>query len=116
MRKISPSVEFDTVAREWRCKWSSDGDKASLEAVQHVISEKLGELKALPGVKSVQRVVCGTCHDYKLIIALEASRYPDFEASGFCGEAQLIDALKEIKGVSGVETQTYTLMPMAALL
>eukprot|EP00420_Gonyaulax_spinifera_P021999 CAMPEP_0197891170 /NCGR_PEP_ID=MMETSP1439-20131203/27484_1 /TAXON_ID=66791 /ORGANISM="Gonyaulax spinifera, Strain CCMP409" /LENGTH=36 /DNA_ID= /DNA_START= /DNA_END= /DNA_ORIENTATION= len=34
MPSITPSVEFDTIAREWRCKWSGDDDKASLEAAQ----------------------------------------------------------------------------------
>ena len=32
--KITDGVEFDTIAREWRLKWSADSDKASLAAVQ----------------------------------------------------------------------------------
>ncbi|KAK3277795.1 hypothetical protein CYMTET_14223, partial [Cymbomonas tetramitiformis] len=28
--EIAKGVEFDTIAREWRFKWSGDSDKASL--------------------------------------------------------------------------------------
>ncbi len=59
--EITKGVEFDTVAREWRMKWSPDNDKSSLAAVQAVVDKTLGELKSLDGVKSVQRVVCGGC-------------------------------------------------------
>ena len=30
MGTIVEGVDFDTVAREWRCKWSGDNDKKSL--------------------------------------------------------------------------------------
>mmetsp|Transcript_67272 Transcript_67272/g.152109 ORF Transcript_67272/g.152109 Transcript_67272/m.152109 type:complete len:113 (+) Transcript_67272:70-408(+) len=112
MPSITPSVEFDTIAREWRCKWSADEDKASLEAAQGLLAGKVTELKAVPGAKSVQRVVCGGCLDFKIITAVEADKYGDFEAAGFCGEAEFLEKLKAIPGVSTVETQTYTLMPM----
>eukprot|EP00966_Prymnesium_polylepis_P056291 1302399-Prymnesium_polylepis.1 len=53
---LLPGVEFDTVAREWRMKWSGDDDKASLAAAQKVLDETASTLKEIPGVKSVQRV------------------------------------------------------------
>ena len=31
---ITEGVEFDTIAREWRLKWSPDNEKSSLAAVQ----------------------------------------------------------------------------------
>ena len=34
MPEITKGVSFDTVAREWRCKWSDTEDKASLAAAQ----------------------------------------------------------------------------------
>mmetsp|Transcript_11924 Transcript_11924/g.27830 ORF Transcript_11924/g.27830 Transcript_11924/m.27830 type:complete len:113 (+) Transcript_11924:87-425(+) len=112
MPAITSNVEFDTIAREWRCKWSGDDEKKSLEAVQEVMAKKIPELKAVAGVKGVQRVVCGGCLDYKLITAVEADKFGDFESGGFCGEAAVLEELKGIPGVSVVETQTYTLMPM----
>ena len=32
--KITDGVEFDTIAREWRLKWSADNDKKSLASAQ----------------------------------------------------------------------------------
>jgi UDP-2,3-diacylglucosamine pyrophosphatase LpxH len=55
-------VKFDTIAREWRFKWSADSDKKSLVEAQNVLDSVLKEVKAVKGVKSVQRVVCGGTH------------------------------------------------------
>jgi len=112
MPNITPSVSFDTVAREVRCKWSADNDKASLEAAQGVLAAHKAALKAVPGVKSVQRVVCGGCLDFKVVTAVDAAHFGAFEASGFGPEAAMLAALKAIPGVTAVETQTYTLMPV----
>jgi len=66
MPTIVEGVDFDTVAREWRCKWSADSDKASLAAAQEAINGVLTQVKAVAGVKAVQRVVCGGCLDFKV--------------------------------------------------
>jgi hypothetical protein len=70
MPTIAQGVEFDTIAREWRCKWSADHDKASLVEAQKAIDSILAEVKAVDGCKSVQRVVCGGCLDFKVRCAL----------------------------------------------
>ena len=54
MPEIAAGVSFDTVAREWRFKWSADDDKASLAAAQKLLTEHLATVKAVKGVKSVQ--------------------------------------------------------------
>jgi len=59
MGTIAEGVEFDTVAREVRCKWSEDNDKASLVKAQAELTKILPDLKSIDGVKSVQRIVCG---------------------------------------------------------
>ena len=66
MITIADGVEFDTIAREWRCKWSDDADKASLVEAQKLLESVIGSVKAVDGVKSVQRVVCGGCLDFKV--------------------------------------------------
>ena len=66
MGTIVDGVEFDTVAREWRCKWSGDNEKASLASAQKALDSVLAEVKAVDGVKGVQRVVCGGCLDFKV--------------------------------------------------
>lgn len=52
--------------REWRMKWSHDEDKKSLVAAQKALEEVLPAIRAIPGFKSVQRVVCGGCQDFKV--------------------------------------------------
>jgi hypothetical protein len=66
MATITDGVEFDTIAREWRCKWSGDNDKKSLAEAQKALSEVLSDVKAVDGFKKVDRVVCGGCLDFKV--------------------------------------------------
>jgi hypothetical protein len=112
MGTITKGVEFDTIAREWRCKWSADNDKASLAAAQEVLNGLLANVKAVDGVKSVQRVVCGGCLDFKVVTALSAETFGAWSEKEFAPEADFLAKLKAIDGITQVETQTYTLMPM----
>eukprot|EP00438_Fugacium_kawagutii_P035717 Skav234676 [mRNA] locus=scaffold1131:513158:513496:- [translate_table: standard] len=109
MPEITKAVSFDNIAREWRCKWSADKDKASLDAAQELLKSVSAELKAVPGVKNVQRVVCGGCLDFKVVVKLAADKFGDWEKTGFAPEASFLEKLKAIEGISTVETQTYTL-------
>lgn len=112
MGSVTTGVDFDTVAREWRCKWSPDNDKKSLQLAQKELEAALPILKTLDGVKDVQRVVCGGCMDFKVITSVSADKFGDWEKSDFAPEAEFLDKLKSIDGITTVETQTYTLMPM----
>jgi len=112
MVTITEGVEFDTIAREWRCKWSADGDKKSLQEAQKLLESVLPEVKKVDGVKGVQRVVCGGCLDFKVITSLPAEKFGAWEEKEFAPEADFLKDLKAIPGISTVETQTYTLMPM----
>ena len=112
MPDITSNVSFDKVAREWRCKWSPDTEKASLTAAQALIDEYLGALKGLDGVVGVQRVVCGDCLDFKVVTQLEEPKFGAWEANKFAPEEEFLSKLSAIEGVTGVETQTYTLMSL----
>uniref|UniRef100_A0A7S2HG08 Uncharacterized protein n=1 Tax=Helicotheca tamesis TaxID=374047 RepID=A0A7S2HG08_9STRA len=112
MVTIAEGVEFDTIAREWRCKWSPDGDKASLVAAQKALEGVLSTVKAVDGVKKVDRVVCGGCMDFKVITSLPADKFGDWEKDAFAPETDFLDKIKAIDGITDVETQTYTIMPM----
>ena len=112
MVTITEGVEFDTVAREWRCKWSPDSDKKSLQEAQKLLNDLLKDLKAVDGVKDVQRVVCGGCMDFKVITSLSADKFGAWEAAKFAPEEDFLAKLKAIDGISTVETQTFTLMSM----
>jgi hypothetical protein len=109
MTTIAPGVEFNTLAREWRFKWSTDNDKASLAAGQAALMKVLPAIKALEGVSEVQRVVCGGCLDFKVITSMPAEA---FEKNGDALtelEEAFLKECAEIEGVSTIETQTYTL-------
>ena len=112
MIEITSGVQFNTIAREWRLKWSEDSDKKSLQSVQQTLSIFENELKNIPGMKSVQRIVCGGCLDFKVIVALEAAEFGNWEGKKFAPEENFLNAVKAIDGVSQVETQTYTIMPV----
>jgi len=112
MGTIAEGVEFDTVAREWRCKWSADDDKKSLVEAQKALKEVLADIKAVDGFKKVDRVVCGGCLDFKVITSLPADKFGAWEESKFAPEEAFLAKLKAIDGISTVETQTYTIMPM----
>ena len=62
---------------------SPEDDKASLEAAQQVLAKHLADIKAVKGVKSVQRTVCGGCLDFKVATALGDSDFGAWEEAGF---------------------------------
>eukprot|EP00527_Entomoneis_sp_CCMP2396_P005462 CAMPEP_0198140100 /NCGR_PEP_ID=MMETSP1443-20131203/3298_1 /TAXON_ID=186043 /ORGANISM="Entomoneis sp., Strain CCMP2396" /LENGTH=126 /DNA_ID=CAMNT_0043802425 /DNA_START=109 /DNA_END=489 /DNA_ORIENTATION=- len=112
MGTITEGVEFDTIAREWRCKWSPDSDKKSLAEAQKLLSSVVEEVKKVDGVKGVQRVVCGGCMDFKVITSVDSEKFGAWSDAKFAPEADFLEKLKAIDGIDVVETQTFTLMPM----
>merc|ERR1711879_158235 len=59
--------------------------------------------------KSVQRVICPECHDFKIITKLPAEEFALWKKEDFVPEDKFLAGLKAIDGVTAVETQTYTL-------
>jgi len=102
-------VKFDNIAREWRCIFSPESDNASLMAAQAKLEEALVDVSSVEGVVSVQRVVCGGCHDFKVITKLPKAAFEAWEKDAFAPETDFLAALKAIAGITSVETQTYTL-------
>jgi len=111
MPEITKGVDFDTIAREWRCKWAEDGDKQSLQDLQKAMEDVMVQVGAVSGSR-VQRVVCGGCHDFKVITSFKADKFAKWEEDKFAPEEEFLAAIKKIKGVTAVETQTYTTMPV----
>jgi hypothetical protein len=68
MGTITKGVDFDTIAREWRCKWSKDNDMQSLQDAQKALENILSDLKGTAGCKSVHRVVCSGELDFKVCV------------------------------------------------
>ena len=107
MPEITSNVAFEHIAREWRCKWSPDNDKASLSALSALLSEHLEQIKATGA--EVQRVVCGGCMDFKVVMKLPAADYEAWSGADHAPEAAFLEAMRAIPDVTAVETQTYTL-------
>ena len=106
-------VSFDNVAREWRCKYTpgasgGPGDSASLKACQSLLEEYLPKIKALPKA-SVTRQVCGGCMDFKVSISQPLDEHGAWAEDEYNPlEAEFVEKLKAIEGVSQVETQEIT--------
>mmetsp|Transcript_97911 Transcript_97911/g.277513 ORF Transcript_97911/g.277513 Transcript_97911/m.277513 type:complete len:161 (+) Transcript_97911:91-573(+) len=130
MIEIAPGVEFNTIAREWRCKWSDENGGASLIAAQKLLDEMKGEIldvthdwygkqlsthevmngKLNVGQQLTQRVINEEMKTLKIITKLPAGEFGEWEKKGFAPEEKFLGRLKEIEGITDVETQTYTLM------
>ena len=108
MGAFTDNVQFTHIAREWRCKWVEEDDKKTLAAAQTSLDARLAQVKAVAGVKSVQRVVCGGCQDFKVIVCLDAEAFGAWEAAEFAPEKDFLADI-EAAGLKRVETQTYTL-------
>mmetsp|Transcript_13805 Transcript_13805/g.19674 ORF Transcript_13805/g.19674 Transcript_13805/m.19674 type:complete len:113 (-) Transcript_13805:68-406(-) len=111
MPNITSNVSFNHCAREWRCKWAEDNEKKNLVGAQDALDKALTELKAIKGVKDVQRIVCGSCHDFKVITTLDGGSFGDWEKAEFAPEKTFLKALEDA-GCSTIETQTFTIESM----
>ena len=48
----------------------------------------------------------------QVIVSLDASTFAEWETTSYAPELEFLAKLRQISGVSSVETQTYTLMSM----
>ena len=115
-RPIGANITFDKVAREWRCKYAADAsggpaDSASLKAAEELLQSYLPTLKALPNAE-VTRVMCGGCHDFKIVVNQPCADHDAWKAADYAPEQEFIAKLSAIEGVSQVETQEYTCQPL----
>mmetsp|Transcript_23596 Transcript_23596/g.59994 ORF Transcript_23596/g.59994 Transcript_23596/m.59994 type:complete len:133 (-) Transcript_23596:127-525(-) len=111
--QLCEGVDTNTMAREWRCKWSEENEKMSLTQCQKVLDNIIvPQLRDVHGLSSVQRVVCGDCQDFKVICKMGLDAFDDWASVNFSPEAEVIEALLAIEGISKIETQTYSIMPV----
>ena len=69
----------------------------------------MSSLHAVDGCVRVQRIVCGGCHDFKIITTVSSDKFGAWEATGFAPEKEFIAAMSAIDGTLRVETQTFTI-------
>ena len=111
-------VKFDTVSREWRCKYTpgesgGPGDSASLKACQALLEEYLPKVKEELPTAQVTRQVCGGCMDFKVSIVNPLDEHGEWAGKDYNPlEEEFIAKLKAIDGVSQVETQEITFVAL----
>jgi len=78
-------------------------------AAQAKLEEVLAELSSVEGVSSIQRIVCGGCHDFKVVTKLPEKAFGDWATSeGFeAFEDDFLAALRAIPGITNVDAQTF---------
>ena len=86
-------------------------DSESLKAAELVLQKFLPTLKALPNAE-VTRVMCGGCHDFKIVVNQPCADHDAWKAQAFAPEADIVAELQAIAGISAVETQEYTCQPL----
>ena len=59
-------------------------------------------------MKRVDRVVCGGCMDFKVITSLTMDGFGAWDKAAFSPEAEFLEALKAVDGLTEIETQTFT--------
>lgn len=99
-------VWFDTVVREIKLNWN--GNKAALSKVQKVVDEYLPEISEEEGFKWAHRIVCGECHEYKLLLQFHEYQFGSWQLKDYEPEEDFVDDLKAIEGVTDVELQNAT--------
>ena len=78
---ITDNITYNQVAREWRCKWSDQDGKKSLQECQRVLEDVVvPALRQVHGLLSVQRIVCGDCKDFKIVCKLGLDGFDDWAA------------------------------------
>jgi hypothetical protein len=105
---IAPGVEYNTLVREWRCNWSEEGNKASLVTCQIALESILEDVEEIPGFQGIERIVCGSCLEFKVAVSLDAGAFDAWKKDKFTPEKDFLDMLGVIDGISSIETQTYT--------
>lgn len=81
-----------------------------MEAIAKVVDELLPEIKSVSDDITVNRLVCGGCLDFKLMMTVPLADFGPWEEKGHEPEATFLEKIKAIEGVSQVETQTITNM------
>ena len=74
------AMSFNRVCREIRCKYTGDkGTSETLEAIAGVVDELLPEIKKASKDIKVNRLVCGSCLDFKLMMTVPLEDFGPWE-------------------------------------
>ena len=74
------------------------------------MNDLLPQIKGVSAGVTVNRLVCGSCLDFKLQVTVPLEDYGKWEGDGHPPESTFLERIKAIDGISMVETQTITNM------
>ncbi len=107
----APGVHYDTVAREWRCRVD---ERATLGAVQARWEPFAARVAAVPGLVKAERLCCGTCNDFRILVSVRAEAYAQWRAREHEPEAEFLAAMRNCPGVREVHSQLLSVMDALA--
>ena len=64
----------------------------------------------IPGVIRVQRLCCGHCLDFRIVVTMHADAYSSWKALDHYPEANVLSALRASPGCSDVQSQLLSIM------
>ncbi len=64
----------------------------------------------IPGVQRVQRLCCGTCLDFRIVVSVEAEAYKAWRDLDHEPEAEILDVLRVYAGISDLRAQLLLIM------
>mmetsp|Transcript_31843 Transcript_31843/g.45280 ORF Transcript_31843/g.45280 Transcript_31843/m.45280 type:complete len:88 (+) Transcript_31843:455-718(+) len=66
------------------------------------------ELQQVEGIRSVERIVCPTGLEFKVITTVDVDKFEQWKEDEFDPEIYFLEFLESIPGITDIETQTYT--------
>ena len=103
----APDILYDMVAREWRCKVATRDGLGVAQRAWAAFSE---QTRQIPGVVRVQRLCCGTCLDFRIVVTMKADAYKAWKSREHHPESEVLDALRASEGCSEVRSQLLSIM------
>mmetsp|Transcript_12568 Transcript_12568/g.19027 ORF Transcript_12568/g.19027 Transcript_12568/m.19027 type:complete len:156 (-) Transcript_12568:1416-1883(-) len=112
--EIVDGLEFDSFAREWKCKCSPRGSDGSLLACQMALEAVFDDLMEVDGVTNVERFIDEDCLEFKVVTSVDADNFSEWKKNKFDPEEFFVEMLEVIEGVSEIETQTFKKMTVVS--
>ena len=109
-------LEYTTICREWRCKFSEWPSSRDVEVTSRIVADCVAayesikdEVKSNEGVLAVRQLMCSTCCDYKIMVTMDADVYDQWKQKSHYPEEKFLAQLQAIEGVDSAEAQLMSI-------
>jgi hypothetical protein len=107
LQQQAPGILYDTIAREWRCKVATRDDLGVAQEAWQPFAQSVAQI---PGCVRVQRLCCGHCLDFRIVVTMDAAAYGSWKDLDHYPEANVLGALRASPGCSDVRSQLLSIM------